>query len=213
MFFLSFVQWFALNLSMEISLLSSHFSQFSSAAQSCPMICNPMTAACQASMSITNSQSLFRLMSFESGMTSNHPILCCPILLLPSVFPSIRVFSHESVLRIRWPKYQFQLQRQSFQFFSASVNLSASVIYYGLEGVFLWGSMTVQSVWYPEVGLDLMDHKSHLSSGCAITYHRGRGLVEGGLKLDVRHRLPLFSMAFSNLLGAGWGLKFSEQRS
>ena len=105
MFFLSFVQWFALNLSMEISLLSSHFSQFSSAAQSCPMICNPMTAACQASMSITNSQSLFRLMSFESGMTSNHPILCCPILLLPSVFPSIRVFSHESVLRIRWPKY------------------------------------------------------------------------------------------------------------
>ena len=86
-------------------LLSSHFSQFSSAAQPCPTLCNPMTAACQASLSITNSQSLFRLISFESGITSNHPILCRPILLLPSVFPSIRAFSHESVLHIRWPKY------------------------------------------------------------------------------------------------------------
>ena len=87
------------------ALLSSHLSQFSSATQSCPVLCNPMTAACQASLSITNSQSLFRLISFESGITSNHPILCRPILLLPSVFPSIRAFSHESVLHIRWPKY------------------------------------------------------------------------------------------------------------
>ena len=87
------------------ALLSSHLSQFSSATQSCPVLCNPTTAACQASLSITNSQSLFRLISFESGITSNHPILCCPILLLPSVFPSIRAFSHESVLHIRWPKY------------------------------------------------------------------------------------------------------------
>ena len=66
-------------------LLSSHFSQFSSAVQSCPMLCNSMTAACQASLSITNSRSLFRLMSFESGMTSNHLILCHPILLLPAI--------------------------------------------------------------------------------------------------------------------------------
>ena len=63
------------------------------------------TAARQASLSITNSQSLLKLMSLEAVMPSNHLILCHPLLLPPSVFPSIRVFSNESVLRIRWPKY------------------------------------------------------------------------------------------------------------
>ena len=63
------------------------------------------TAARQASLSITNSQSLPKLMSIESVMPSNHLILCCPLLFLPSIFPSIRVFSKESALRIRWPKY------------------------------------------------------------------------------------------------------------
>ena len=63
------------------------------------------TAAHQASLSITNSQSLLRLMSIESVMPSNQLILCCPFLLLPSIFPSIKVFSNESVLHIRWPKY------------------------------------------------------------------------------------------------------------
>ena len=65
----------------------------------------PWTAACQASLSITNSWSLPRLMSIESVMPSNHLILCHPLLLLPSVFPSIRVFSNGLALRIRWPKY------------------------------------------------------------------------------------------------------------
>ena len=64
----------------------------------------PWTAACQASLSITNSQSLLKLMSIESVMPSNHLILCQPLLLPPSVFPSIRVFSNKSVLCIRWPK-------------------------------------------------------------------------------------------------------------
>ena len=63
------------------------------------------TAACQALLSITNSRSLLKLMSIESVMPSNHLILCCPLILLPSIFPSSRVFSNESVLRIRWPKY------------------------------------------------------------------------------------------------------------
>ena len=63
------------------------------------------TAACQASLSITNSWSLLKIMSIESVMPSNHLILCRPLLLLPSIFLSIRVFSNESVLRIRWPKY------------------------------------------------------------------------------------------------------------
>ena len=65
----------------------------------------PWTAAHQASLSITNTQSLLKLMSIESVMPSNHYIPCCSLLLLPSIFPSIRVFSNESVLRIRWPKY------------------------------------------------------------------------------------------------------------
>ena len=65
----------------------------------------PWTAALQASLSIVNSQSLLKLMSIELVVPSNHLTLCCPLLLPPSIFPSIRVFSNESVLHIRWPKY------------------------------------------------------------------------------------------------------------
>ena len=65
----------------------------------------PWTAVCQTSLSITNSWRLLKLMSINSVMTSNHLILCHPLLLLPSIIPSIRVFSSESVLHIRWPKY------------------------------------------------------------------------------------------------------------
>ena len=81
--------------------------QFSSVQSlSCvQLFVTPWTAAHQASLSITNSQSLLILMSSESVMPSNHLILCHPLLLPPSVFPSIRVFSNESVLCIRWPKY------------------------------------------------------------------------------------------------------------
>ena len=79
------------------------------------------TAAGQASLSITSSQSLPKLMSIESVMPSNHLILCCPLLLLPSIFPSIRVFSNESALCIRWPKY-----------WSFSINISPSNEYSGL---------------------------------------------------------------------------------
>ena len=69
------------------------------------LFATPWTAACQASLSITNSQSLLKVTSIESVMPSNHLILCHPLLLLPSIFPSIRVFSNESVLHIRWSKY------------------------------------------------------------------------------------------------------------
>ena len=81
----------------------------------------PWTAARQALVSITNSQSLFQLMSIKSVMPSNHLILCHPLLLPPSIFPSIRVFSSESVLHIRWPKY-----------WSFSFNTSPSNEYSGL---------------------------------------------------------------------------------
>ena len=83
----------------------------------------PWTAASQAPLSFTVSQSLLKVMSIESAMLSNHLILCCPPLLLPSIFPSIRVFSSESALCIRWPKYwSFQLHHQSFQLYSRLIS-------------------------------------------------------------------------------------------
>ena len=69
------------------------------------LFATPWTVACQASLSITNSWSLLRLMSIESVMPSNHLILCHPLLLLPSIFPIIKFFSNESTLHMRWPKY------------------------------------------------------------------------------------------------------------
>ena len=78
--------------------------QLSSVAQLCPTLCNPM-AAPQASLSITNSGSLLKLMPIESVMPSSHLILCRPLLLLPPIPPSIRVFPNESALHMRWPKY------------------------------------------------------------------------------------------------------------
>ena len=79
--------------------------QFSSVLSHVQLFATPWTTARQASLSITNSWSFLKLMAIESVMPSNHLILCRPLLLLPSVFPSIRVFSKESVLHIRWPKY------------------------------------------------------------------------------------------------------------
>ena len=92
-----------------------------SPAQFSHSVVTPWTVACQASLSITNSWSLLRLISIDLVMPSNHLILCCPLLLLPSVFPRIRVFSIESVLRTRWPKY-----------WSFSFRISASNEYSGL---------------------------------------------------------------------------------
>ena len=85
------------------------------------LLATPWTAACQASLSITNSQSLLKLMSIESVKPSNYLILCRPLLHLPSIFPSIRIFSNESPLHIRWPKY-----------WSFSFNISPSNKYSGL---------------------------------------------------------------------------------
>ena len=78
---------------------------FSSSLSHVQLFSTPWTAACQASLSITNPQSLLKLMSIKLVMPSNHLILCHPLLLLPLIFPTIRVFSKESVLCIRWPKY------------------------------------------------------------------------------------------------------------
>ena len=79
--------------------------QFSSVSQSCPTLCDPVNCSTPGLPVHHNSRSLLKLVSIESVMPSNHLILCRPLLLLPSIFPRIRVFSNESVLRIRWPKY------------------------------------------------------------------------------------------------------------
>ena len=79
--------------------------QFSSVPESCPTLCNPMDHSTPGLPCITNSQSLPELISIESVMPSNHLILCHPLLLLSSFFPSIRVFPNQSALCIRWPKY------------------------------------------------------------------------------------------------------------
>ena len=94
---------------------------FCSVAKSCPTLCNPWTAARQAFLSFTISQSVLKLMSIESVMPSNHLILCRLLLLLPSLFASIRVFSSELALHIKWPKY-----------WSLSFSISPSDEYSGL---------------------------------------------------------------------------------
>ena len=102
-------------------LFSKYASAFCcSVAQSCPTLCDPMDCS-QASLSFTISQSLLKPMSIESVMPSNHLIQYRPLLLLPSIFPGIMVFSNESALRIRWPKY-----------WSFSFNISPSNEYSGL---------------------------------------------------------------------------------
>ena len=90
--------------------------QFSSVAQSCPTLCDPMDQARPPCLSITNSQSLPKLICFELVIPSNHLILCDPLLLHTSIFPSIRVFTNESALHIKWPKYwSFSFKISPFQ--------------------------------------------------------------------------------------------------
>ena len=122
LFFLRSLQ-FGFSITSNCSFLKIMFLQFSSVQLlSCvQLFATPWTAAQQASLSITNSQSLFKLMSINSVMPFNHLILYLPLLLLPSIFLSIRIFSSESVLHIRWPKYR-----------SFSFSISPSTEYSGL---------------------------------------------------------------------------------
>ena len=113
---------------------SFHSVQFSSVAQSCPLFVTPWIAARQASLSITNSWSPPKPMSIELVMPSNHCILCRPLLFLPSVFPNIRVFSNESALHIRWPKY-----------WNFSFNISSSNEHPGFELNYLVASIGINS--------------------------------------------------------------------
>ena len=108
------------------------------------LFATPWTAAHQASLSTTNSQSLLKLMSMEPVMT-NHHILCCPLLLLPSLFPSIKVFSNKSVLCIRWPKYW------SFSFSISPSNEYSGLISFRMD----WFDLVVQGILiFPRVCLN-----------------------------------------------------------
>ena len=109
--------------SEDVWLISS--VQFSCSAVSDSAV--PWIAACQASLSVTNSRSLGKPMSIESVMPSSHLILCCPLLLLPPIPPSIRFFSNESALRIRWPKYW------SFSFSISPSNEHPALIYFRMD--------------------------------------------------------------------------------
>ena len=110
--------------------------QFSSVAQSRPTLCDP----CKASLSGTNPWSLLKLMFIELVMPSNYLILCHPLLLLPSVFPRIRVFSNESVLRIRWPKYW------SFTFSISCSNEYSGLIFFRMDWLDLLAVKGLSSV-------------------------------------------------------------------
>ena len=112
--------------SPDVFSLPVPHSSISSVAQSCPTLCDPMDCSMPGFPVLTTSQSLLKLMSIELVMPSNHLILCYPLLLLPSIFPSIRVFFNESVLRIRWPKYW------SFSFISPS-NEHSELIFFRID--------------------------------------------------------------------------------
>ena len=121
----------------------------------------PWTAAHQASLSITNSQSLLKLMSTESVIPSNHLILCSPLLLLPSIFPSIRVFSNKSALHIRWPKY-----------WSFSFNITPSNEHSGL--------MSFRMDWFDLLAVQgtLKSLLQHHSSKASILWHSAFFIVQ-----------------------------------
>ena len=121
----------------------------------------PWTAACQASLSITNSWSLFKLMSIESVMLTNHLLLCHPLLLLPSIFPSIRVFSNESALGIRWPKY-----------WSFSFSISPSNKYSGLI------SLRINWLDFLAVQGTLKSVLQHHSSKASVIQHSAFFIVQ-----------------------------------
>ena len=121
----------------------------------------PWTAAHQASLSITNSWSLLKLMSIMLVMPSNHLILCRPLLLLPSIFPSIRVFSNESVLRIRWPKYW------SFSFSISPSNEYSGLISFRIDWFYV---LAVQGI--------LKNLLQHHSSKASILWHSAFFIVQ-----------------------------------
>ena len=117
-------KWVSIAFNVNLNLNSHIVFQSLSHVQ---LFVTPRTAACQASLSFTVSRSLLKLMSIESVMPSNHLFLCCPLLFLPSIFPSIRVFSSESAFHTRWPK------NWSFSFSISPLNEYAGFISFRID--------------------------------------------------------------------------------
>ena len=147
---------------LSLELLTLRWYQFSSVAQSCPTLCDLMDGACQVSLFITNSRSLLKLISIESVRPSYHLMLCHP-LLLPSSFPSIRVFSNESALCIRWPKQ-----------WSFSFNISPSNEYSRL--------ISFRMDWFDLLAVQgtLKSLLQHHSSKASILWHSPFFVIETG---------------------------------
>ena len=157
------------------------FSDFSKVqfTQSCPTLCHPMNHSVPGLLFITNSRSPPKPRSTESVMPSNHLILCCPLLLLPSFFPSIRVFSNESALHIRWPKYW------SFSFKSSKVKRTS------LVAQTIKRLATMQETWVQSLSLEdllqkeMATHSSTLAWKIPWTEEPGRLQSTGSQR--VRH--------------------------
>ena len=153
---------FSFSLLYGLTLTSVHDYQLS-AVQSLShvrLFAIPWTAARQASLSITNSRSVLKLMSIESVMPSNHLILCRPLVLPPSIFPSIRVFSNESVLCLRWPKYW------TFSFSISPSNEYSGLIYFRIN----WFDLAVQGT--------LKSFLQYHSSKASILWHSAFFIVQ-----------------------------------
>ena len=134
------------------------FSQFSSVAQSCPTLCDPMNRSTTGPRSITNSRSSLRLTSIESVIPSSHLILCHALLLLPPIPPRIRVFSNESALHIKWPKYW------SFSFSISPSNEHPGLIPLGWTGWISWQSKGLSRVFSNTTGQKHQFFGAQLSS-------------------------------------------------
>ena len=134
------------------------YSGMLSSVQSCPTLCDPMDCSTPGFPIHHHSRSLLKLMSTESVMPSNHLILCHPLLLLSSIFPSIRVFSNKSVLCIRWPKYW------SFSFDISPSNQYSGLISFRMDW---WDLLTVQGT----LKSLLQYHSSKASNSSALSFH------------------------------------------
>ena len=153
------------------------FSQFSAVSQWCLILRDPWTAKRQASLSITNSRSLLQLMSIELVMPSNYLILCCPLLLLPSIFPSIRVFSNESALRIKWPEYwSFSFSISSSNEYSGLISFRMDwfdllVVQWTLKSLIQHHSLKVSILWCSAFFIVQLSHP-YITTGKTIALTR-----------------------------------------
>ena len=162
------------------------------------LFATPWTVAGQASLSITNSQSLLKFMSIELVMPSNHLILCCPLLLLPLIFPSTRVFSNESVLYMRWPKYW------SFSFSFSPSNEYSGLISFSMDWLDLLAVQgTLKSLLQHHISkASILQHSAffivqlshpYMTTGKTIALTRQTFVDKVMYQMELQHSLSTFS--------------------